>query len=103
MAVRGLRMRNRGRMFAAVVAGTLSAIGVARPAHAVPAPAPVPEPSKEAVEFFENKIRPVLLDRCYTCHDGSGAKAVKGGFTLDTREGLLRGGESGKPALVPGD
>src|SRR4051794_24589485 len=60
-------------------------------------------PPKEGVEFFENKIRPVLLDRCYSCHDGSGAKAIKAGFRLDTRDALLKGGESGKPAVVPGD
>ena len=57
---------------------------------------------KEALDFFETKVRPVFLDKCYACHDGSGVKAIKGGFTLDTREGLLKGGESGKPAVVPG-
>src|SRR5438046_2059909 len=101
MVVRGRRMVQRIQMFAAAVAGMLGALGLAGFARAVPAPAP--QPSKESLEFFENRIRPVLLDRCYTCHDGSGAKAVKGGFTLDTRDGLLRGGESGKPAIVPGD
>ena len=53
------------------------------------------------LDFFENKIRPVLADRCYKCHSPL-AEKVKGGLVLDTREGLLKGGESG-PALVPGD
>jgi hypothetical protein len=61
-------------------------------------------PTPEGVEFFETKIRPVLIDSCYRCHsaDAEGGK-VKGGFRLDTREGLLKGGESGKPAIVPDD
>src|SRR3954469_9379610 len=70
-----------------------------RGAEAPPVPAPFP---KEAIDFFETKVRPVFLDKCYNCHDGSGTNAIKGSFTLDTREGLLRGGESGKPAVVPG-
>jgi mono/diheme cytochrome c family protein len=55
----------------------------------------------EAVEFFEKSIRPVLADRCYSCHSASAPK-LKGGLRLDTREGLRKGGETG-PALVPGD
>jgi hypothetical protein len=59
-----------------------------------------PEPSKEGVEFFEKNIRPVLVERCYKCHsEGENAK-VKGKLRLDTREGVLRGGENG-PAVVP--
>src|SRR4051812_4978640 len=87
------------RNIAASLTATLALVTSARAAVAAPAP----EPAKEAVEFFENKVRPVLVERCYKCHDGSGAQAVKGGFTLDTRDGLLKGGESGKPAIVPGD
>ncbi len=51
-------------------------------------------------EFFEAKIRPVLVEKCYECHS-AGAKAVKGGLRLDTRAGLLTGGDSGQ-AIVPG-
>ena len=53
------------------------------------------------LDFFENKIRPVLADHCYKCHSPL-AEKVKGGLLVDTRDGLLKGGESG-PALVPGD
>src|SRR5436190_1737703 len=57
--------------------------------------------SKDAgVEYFEKKIRPVLTERCYKCHSAQ-AEKLKGGFRLDTREDLLKGGESG-PAIVPG-
>ena len=57
-------------------------------------------PSREGVEFFESKIRPLLVEHCYECHSAESRK-VKAGLRLDTRELLLKGGESG-PALVPG-
>jgi hypothetical protein len=55
------------------------------------------------IEFFETKIRPVLVEHCYRCHsaDAQKNKKLKAGLRVDTREGLLRGGDSG-PALVPG-
>src|SRR5438874_4950705 len=52
-------------------------------------------------EFFEKKIRPILVDRCYRCH-ASTAKKVGGGLLLDSREALRRGGDSG-PAVEPGN
>ena len=52
------------------------------------------------IEFFEAKIRPVLVQKCYGCHN-SKMPAPKGSLVLDSREGLLKGGVSG-PALVPG-
>lgn len=67
---------------------------------AVAQESPNAPPSKAALAFFEKKIRPVLVQHCYECHS-AGAKKIQGGLTLDTREGLLRGGESG-PAVVPG-
>jgi mono/diheme cytochrome c family protein len=53
------------------------------------------------IEFFEKHIRPVLVEHCHQCHSAESDK-VKGGLLVDTREGLLKGGDSG-PALVPGD
>src|SRR4051812_471600 len=50
------------------------------------------------VDFFESKIRPLLVKRCVSCH---GAKKQRGGLRLDSRMGWERGGDSG-PALVPG-
>jgi mono/diheme cytochrome c family protein len=58
-------------------------------------------PSDAASEFFEAKIRPVLITHCYECHSAD-AKSVKGGLRLDLRESSRRGGESGA-AVVPGD
>src|SRR5215468_2109965 len=58
-------------------------------------------PDPEGLAFFESKIRPVLIDRCYSCHSAE-AKKLKGELYLDSREGLLKGGETG-PSVVPGD
>ncbi|WP_063816400.1 PSD1 and planctomycete cytochrome C domain-containing protein [Pedosphaera parvula] len=55
----------------------------------------------EQTEFFEKKIRPILTDNCYKCHSHDSEK-VKGGLLLDTRDGLLKGGDTG-PAIVAGD
>jgi hypothetical protein len=52
-------------------------------------------------DFFESKIRPILVKDCYNCHSQQAPK-IKGGLTLDTRNGWLKGGASG-PAIVPGD
>ncbi|MCX6854731.1 MAG: PSD1 and planctomycete cytochrome C domain-containing protein [Verrucomicrobia bacterium] len=52
------------------------------------------------VEFFESKVRPLLIKRCYECH--SAEKKQKGGLSLDQRVGWQTGGDSG-PALVPGN
>jgi cytochrome c553 len=52
-------------------------------------------------QFFETKIRPVLVESCYKCHSAD-AERIKGGLLLDTRDGLLKGGDSG-PAIVPGE
>jgi hypothetical protein len=56
---------------------------------------------RAGIDFFEKRIRPVLVEHCYDCHSSKAAR-VKGGLLLDTRDGLRKGGESG-PALAPGD
>ena len=57
--------------------------------------------TRDQQDFFENKIRPILGDRCYKCHSTL-AEKIKGGLLLDSREALLKGGDSGK-VIVPGD
>src|SRR5436309_1789198 len=52
-------------------------------------------------EFFEKKIRPVLVEHCYKCHSAQ-AKKLRGGLRLDLKAGWQKGGDSGKPAVVPG-
>jgi hypothetical protein len=57
--------------------------------------------STDQVDFFEKKIRPLLVEHCYECHSST-SKKVKGDLLLDTREGTLKGGENGA-VIVPGD
>jgi cytochrome c553 len=61
--------------------------------------ADVPNPA--AAQFFENKVRPILVKSCYPCHS-SDAPKLKGGLSVESRESLLKGGENG-PAMVPGN
>lgn len=56
---------------------------------------------QQGIEFFENRIRPVLVKECYSCHS-SGNQGSKGGLVVDTRGGIRAGGDSG-PAIVPGN
>lgn len=56
----------------------------------------------DANDFFEARIRPVLLEQCFGCHS-SATDALKGELQLDSMAGLLKGGVSGLPAVVPGD
>ena len=51
------------------------------------------------IEFFEKRIRPVLVKHCYECHSET-SKPIKGGLRLDTRATIRAGGESG-PAVIP--
>lgn len=57
--------------------------------------------TEEQFTFFREKIEPVLTEQCYECHSAS-ARKLKAGLHLDTRGGILTGGDSG-PALRPSD
>ncbi|MGE9267704.1 MAG: PSD1 and planctomycete cytochrome C domain-containing protein [Verrucomicrobiales bacterium] len=59
------------------------------------------EPGAEELAFFEREVRPLLAEACYECHSAE-AEKLKAGLRVDSRRGLVEGGESG-PALVPGD
>lgn len=50
--------------------------------------------SNEDAEFFEKSIRPVLVEKCYSCHSAE-AKKLKGELLLDSRQGIAAGGEGG--------
>jgi hypothetical protein len=63
-------------------------------------PGSPPDPTPAQVEFFEKKIRPLLVDHCYDCH--STTTKQSGGLRLDDRDAVLAGGKDG-PAVVPGD
>jgi len=55
---------------------------------------------RELLTFFEGRIRPVLVEHCYDCHSRE-TDEPGGGLRLDTRQGILKGGNSG-PAIVAG-
>jgi hypothetical protein len=70
-----------------------------------PSPAPKSDPKLNPtdpakVEFFEKKVRPILVDHCYHCHSADTKPA--GGLRVDDRNGLLTGGNAGA-AVVPGN
>src|SRR5262245_1973996 len=59
---------------------------------------PVPP---QQIAFFRKNMGRVLVRECCSC-DAKTAEKIRGGLTLDTRDGLGKGGDNG-PALVPGD
>ncbi len=77
-----------GRRFAALLCFTLSLADTSFVAA-----------EDSGIDFFENRIRPLLIENCFECHSGSSAKS---GLRLDTRDGWLKGGKRG-PAIVEGD
>jgi hypothetical protein len=54
----------------------------------------------EQAEFFEKRVRPVLAERCFSCH---GSRLQQGGVRLDSPGTLLRMTGKGRPTLIPGD
>ncbi|MEQ1826247.1 MAG: DUF1553 domain-containing protein [Pirellula sp.] len=55
----------------------------------------------QSIAFFEQKIRPVLIEHCYACHSANASK-LKGNLLLDTKAGWEKGGDSGNAVIVPG-
>lgn len=66
----------------------------------LPLPAGAADPSVEDLEFFEKEVRPILANQCFNCH--STDKKQKGSLLVDSREGLLTGGDNGA-AIIPGN
>ncbi|MCA8986219.1 MAG: PSD1 domain-containing protein [Planctomycetaceae bacterium] len=58
-------------------------------------------PTREQLEFFEKQVRPLLAEHCYECHSRQ-SKSLKAGLAVDSRQGLLTGGDSG-PAIELGN
>ena len=57
-----------------------------------------PEPTPTEAKYFESKVRPLLVKNCFSCH---GPKKQESGLRLDSRQAMLKGGES-DVAIVPG-
>src|SRR5262245_31845087 len=55
-------------------------------------------PTPEQAEFFEKKVRPILVEQCYSCH---GPDKQKAELRVDSLAALLKGSDLG-PVLVPG-
>ncbi len=74
-------------------------VGLAGAALAAEEAQPIPP---EHLAFFEQKIRPVLVEQCYSCHSAEAQQKgkLKGGLFLDNRAALLKGGDTG-PAIAP--
>ena len=73
-------------------------LGASIAARQTPAAAKTGADSPQSLEFFEAKVRPLLVRHCYECHTDK----AEGDLRLDSREAMLRGGEGG-PVIVPGD
>ena len=59
------------------------------------------EPTTAEAEFFEKRIRPLLINHCYECHSTE-SKEIHGHLLVDSRSALRKGGDTG-PAIMPGD
>ncbi|MEM9656831.1 MAG: c-type cytochrome domain-containing protein, partial [Planctomycetota bacterium] len=60
-----------------------------------------PAAADSDLEHFERYVRPVLVERCHSCHSGQG-EVLQAGLRVDSLRALLEGGDSG-PAIIPGD
>jgi hypothetical protein len=74
---------------------------LARPGQETGAAVPVDGPSPDQIQAFEKQVRPILAERCYSCHS-SEAKKIRGDLRLDSRAAMLQGGGLG-PAVIPGE
>ena len=77
--------------FASLVVGS----GLWRP---TPVAAQAADPAPDTEAFYSQKVLPILKTNCYTCHGGGNHR---GGLTIDTKAGLLKGGHDGA-VIVPG-
>ena len=85
-----------------VIGGFVVAIAIGEVASAVDeTPAVVEKPTftAEQIEFFEAEIRPVLVQHCYDCHSTDAAE-LQAGLYVDSREAMIKGGESGAAVVV---
>jgi hypothetical protein len=87
-------------LFLLLVPGQVAADALAQSADSV-AEAKATAFAAEEIEFFEKRVRPILVERCFECHS-SDAKKLQGNLLLDRRAAILTGGDLG-PAAMPGE
>ncbi len=73
------------------------ALVLAQPIRGQETPPKATEFSQDQLEFFEKEVRPLLVKRCFECH-GNVGDDLKGGLRLDSRDGVIKGGDTG-PSL----
>ena len=56
----------------------------------------------DAEVAFARKVLPLFKVKCLACHGEDSKKKLKGDFDMRSRAGLLKGGESKEPSIVPG-
>lgn len=59
-------------------------------------------PARDPI-IYERDVKPILARHCFRCHSASGDAPPEHGLALDSRDAALRGGDSGVPAIIPGD
>ena len=87
------------RLRVVCMTATLLAVAISLASSGIALATEVPEVDPQKIEFFEKKVRPILVSNCYNCHSADNKAA--GGLRVDDHLGLLAGGSSG-PAIVPG-
>ncbi len=69
----------------------------------VPLAAAIADQPREGEKLFALKVRPIFREKCFGCHSDD-ADELKGGFSLQSRDLMLEGGDDyGDAAVVPGD
>ena len=91
-----IRMIRYSLILNGLLLGAISSVGRADDIVAV-----VEKPlfTADQIEFFESQIRPLLVQHCYDCHS-TDAPELKASLYVDSREGMLKGGESGAAVVV---
>jgi Protein of unknown function (DUF1553)/Protein of unknown function (DUF1549)/Planctomycete cytochrome C len=93
-------MRSRTGMDDKIGSGAAAGLGLLIVCAAA-AFAAEPQSDPVGVDYFESRVRPVLVEHCYKCHSAQ-SKSLKGGLRLDGMAEMRKGGDTG-PAVVPGD
>ncbi len=96
-------MKSPGQGVRLVIASAgilIVAISTGSPARANERDKPAPPFTPEQLHLYEGEVKPILAKHCLKCH-GEGPK-IRGGFRLDSRKAVLRGGDLG-PGAIPGD